>query len=216
MVATPKRTERLAQVALAALLVALIAAGPVAAKKKKVLPVGPVISTAILVHNGGVGAQQTIALQASQAYNDCLTAQSSGDQVDWDRAQGDGNAVQQIVSGDLRPYNQRLEGWINAIESVKAHSKSRRRLKQQAVESLTSAQSGHGIEFFNLDGVGNKVFMHDCQGAHESLIAASHAGDPAWLAEFEGLVHARALLHLKGHANDLSPQVTPWADAGVR
>jgi hypothetical protein len=211
-----QRTAQVALVAVAALLLALIAAGAVAAKKKKPLPVGPVITTAILVHNGGVGAQQAFALQASQAYNDCLTAQSSGDQVDWDRAQADGNALQQVVSGDLRPYNQRLEGWINAIESVKARSKGRRKLKQHAVESLNSAQTGHGIEFFNLDGVGNKVVTHDCQGAHESLIAAARAGDPAWLAEFEGLVHARALLHLKGHTNDLSPQVAPWGDAGVR
>jgi hypothetical protein len=210
-----QRIRQFALVAVAALLVALIAAGPVAAKKKKTLPVGPVITTAILVHNGGVGAQQSIALQASQAYSDCVSAQSSGDQVDWDRAQADANALQQVVSGDLRPYNQRLEGWINAIDSVKAHSKSRRKLKQHAVESLNAAQAGHGVEFFNVDGVGNKVLTRDCQGAHESLLAAAHAGDPAWLAEFEGLVHARALLHLKGHTNDLSPQVTPWGDAGV-
>jgi hypothetical protein len=123
--------------------------------------------------------------------------------------------MQQAAQSDLRPYNKELPKWIDALDRVKPSGKGGRALKRKAIANLNQAHDGHGNETFNFDGEGNKLVLHDCAGAQEAEHAAAAAGDPAWFKEFQGLVAARKLLHLKGSGTTLSPQVGPWGDAGV-
>lgn len=176
-----------------------------------------VIKEAFNRHNAAVGDQYQFVLQMNQDIRECeeQAAQPPEAQL-WGGVEADGQALQLIVSKDLRPYGKLLPGWIATIEAVKVsgHSKAakaKESYKQEALAKLREAQSGHGREFFAIDGLGNQLILHNCGEAQENRKQAGEAGDPAWLSEGEGLNAARELLGL--HGLRVSP-LAPYATAG--
>ena len=170
-----------------------------------------VILQAVFLHNAADKTMLTIALQLQQSYSDCVDQQQQPDPI-WSGVEGDGQALQLYVSKDLRPYSKNLSKWVAAIRATKAKGKAGRALQRRAISELEAAIAGHAKEVFNIDAEGNKLLLHDCEGALESLHMAAAAGDPAWIADAGGVIDAKNLLRIKGQKVIGGP---PYADAGV-
>ena len=200
---------------LAAVTAGFAAAKPSPGRGKRQSPEAA-IREAVERHNAATGAQFTFVLQMNQDIRECEEQAAAPPEAQiWGTVESGGHALQLIVSKDLRPYGQLIPGWMAAIESVKVPGSAKgakAKYKKEALEKFDEAQSGHGKEFFAIDGLGNELVLHNCEGARKDRVEAGEVGEPAWLDEADGLVASEKLLGMHGPA--ISPGSAPYASAG--
>jgi hypothetical protein len=211
---TRRLRRKIAPVAIGAVgLAALMASAQASSRSAHEPTPAEAIIQATDIHNGGVKDMVIFARQAKKAYKNCVVQQGS-DPPDWRSVEFDGKALQLIEQKDLKPYNKRLLGWIDAIDRVKARGNARD-VKQNAIKYLQKAHTTHGNEFYDFGTVGTDLVQHDCEKATGDLNTAASLGDKdkAWINEHDGLLNARDLLKVKKPA--LSDKLLPYAEAGV-
>ena len=189
-----------------------------AAKPKPPTPKA-VITAAIEIHNGVVGDMSKFAKQAQAAQGECVTVQQSSE-PQWQQVEFAGKAIELIEKDDLKPYNQRLPGWVAALGQVKAKGKKSRNEKQEATSYLTDANHQHAQEFYEFGAIGASLQAHDCEGALTHLKKAAELGDAAgsagphaWGSEGLGLLAASKLLKIT--SPQPSETIQPYLHVGV-